>query len=406
MIFTAKSRELLLDELPKGCEIAEIGVAKGVFSGEIMRRCSPKKLHLIDPWKHMSGPGYKDYNLDVNNTSDAEGNNRIKMVMRRFGREIRSGSIEIHRMTSKDGAYKLSNKKFGWIYLDACHLEEHVFEDLSLWSALIREDGYIVGHDYVKNDLFGMEFGVIEAVARFLDKYPQWEMVHKTEDRFPSYILHKKPIDPEDIVKRANLPSIYHRGMPTVILGDAPCLEDDLPKLNHLGKIIICAHRSCLKFRGYVHYVCSIHHWNPEWVWEWRDKRRRDGLNYDFQAVHQVQTEQTNICVGTEMVEGCTFNLGDTGLLSTMFALKLLEPSELWFAGFDMSNKRHKGYLESWRLMYRENFYGIREKARFVNAGFAKRLTEASKIYINFREDWYSPYPALDKGKVKSKEME
>lgn len=44
----------LLSRLPKNGAVAEIGVAKGDFSENILRINSPRKLFLIDAW-HMEG---------------------------------------------------------------------------------------------------------------------------------------------------------------------------------------------------------------------------------------------------------------------------------------------------------------------------------------------------------------
>ena len=38
----------LLDRLPKGAKVAEVGVRFGEFSRDIVDRCAPKKLFLID----------------------------------------------------------------------------------------------------------------------------------------------------------------------------------------------------------------------------------------------------------------------------------------------------------------------------------------------------------------------
>jgi hypothetical protein len=43
----------LLRRMPVESVCAEIGVWKGDFSREILRRTSPKMLHLINPWKFM-----------------------------------------------------------------------------------------------------------------------------------------------------------------------------------------------------------------------------------------------------------------------------------------------------------------------------------------------------------------
>ena len=45
------SRVDLLQFLPKGGVVAEIGVAEGGFSKKILNATSPQTLHLIDPWE-------------------------------------------------------------------------------------------------------------------------------------------------------------------------------------------------------------------------------------------------------------------------------------------------------------------------------------------------------------------
>ena len=44
------NRRALLELLPKNAVIAELGVAQGVFTDEILATCSPSKCHLIDFW--------------------------------------------------------------------------------------------------------------------------------------------------------------------------------------------------------------------------------------------------------------------------------------------------------------------------------------------------------------------
>jgi hypothetical protein len=58
MYIAFTNRISLLSLLPKFGRVAEIGVAEGEFSQEILARTTPKHLHLIDPWVHQEVPGY------------------------------------------------------------------------------------------------------------------------------------------------------------------------------------------------------------------------------------------------------------------------------------------------------------------------------------------------------------
>ncbi|EKP0309979.1 hypothetical protein JGK42_003926, partial [Aeromonas veronii] len=44
------NRQALLERLPKQGIVAELGVAAGGFSRQIMALSQPQQLHLIDPW--------------------------------------------------------------------------------------------------------------------------------------------------------------------------------------------------------------------------------------------------------------------------------------------------------------------------------------------------------------------
>ena len=67
------TRENFLRFLPKNAVVAEIGVATGDFSAQILALSKPKRFHLIDPWVHQSIDEYKD---DPNNVEKAEADKR------------------------------------------------------------------------------------------------------------------------------------------------------------------------------------------------------------------------------------------------------------------------------------------------------------------------------------------
>jgi len=45
-----RSRQFLLEMMPKNSMCVEIGVQRAFFSSEILKIVKPKKLFLIDPW--------------------------------------------------------------------------------------------------------------------------------------------------------------------------------------------------------------------------------------------------------------------------------------------------------------------------------------------------------------------
>ena len=85
-------REDLLRFLPKNAVVAEIGVAHGDFSAQILEQSSPERLYLIDPWVHQDDGDYQD---DPNNVSQSEAVKRYEAVQSRFSNEIERGQIVI-----------------------------------------------------------------------------------------------------------------------------------------------------------------------------------------------------------------------------------------------------------------------------------------------------------------------
>ena len=100
------TREQLLAYLPKGGEIAEIGVAAGTFSRMIQSVVEPYRLHLIDPWEHQDRP---DYDRDLNNVPDNEHANRYNEILSYFSPLINTGHVKVHRSYSTESANTFSD---------------------------------------------------------------------------------------------------------------------------------------------------------------------------------------------------------------------------------------------------------------------------------------------------------
>jgi hypothetical protein len=77
-------REALLERLPRGGIAAEIGVAFGEFTRQILRRNKPGRLHLVDMW---DSPRY------------AEG---LKKIETEFADQLKAGQLVVNRGRSVD----------------------------------------------------------------------------------------------------------------------------------------------------------------------------------------------------------------------------------------------------------------------------------------------------------------
>jgi hypothetical protein len=187
MIIPYGSRLHLLNALPNNNKAAEIGVFRGELSGEILFNCNPNELFLIDCWNVSENP---DDALCFRNK--VEGDVIYNEVLNNFSAQISSGQINIIRDYTTNCVDKFPDKFFDWIYLDADHTYEAVKRDLELFEPKIKDDGFILGHDYTNSALAQQQkFGVIEAVNEFVKKYNYHFLAATLHEAFPSYVLAK-----------------------------------------------------------------------------------------------------------------------------------------------------------------------------------------------------------------------
>lgn len=144
------SRQALLDVLPGRGVVAEIGVGFGDFSADILARCRPRRLHLVDAW-----------------TGERYGAGRAE-VEARFATAIAEGRVVIEQADSLAGLAGLPDRAFDWIYLDTTHTYERTARELDLAAEKVRARGRIAGHDWTSgNPVLPWPYGVIEAANEF-----------------------------------------------------------------------------------------------------------------------------------------------------------------------------------------------------------------------------------------------
>jgi hypothetical protein len=189
MLIVNTTRQQIITCLPNHNNVCEIGVDVGNYSLDILNNCNPNKLHLIDPWVHIDDPSYKNDTVNVNSRQEE----KYRNVLKRFSNEILSGQVKVHRGFSYDVLQKFPNKYFDWIYVDGMHTYDTVLKDLNLCYSKVKDDGFILGHDYANHEIAKyMNFGVIEAITDFTLYNPTCKLFAITlESGWPSYILYK-----------------------------------------------------------------------------------------------------------------------------------------------------------------------------------------------------------------------
>jgi hypothetical protein len=157
--------------MPKRSVCAEIGVHEGEFSRQILDAVEPRRLHLIDPWKHEEGDRYRQAGYGgLGPGGQAIMNERYRRVQQRFAGEIRAGRMLIHRSPSSAASEHFQDSYFDWVYIDGNHLYEFVRRDLQLYYPKVKTGGFITGDDYGVEGWW--ENGAQKAVDEFVSRRP------------------------------------------------------------------------------------------------------------------------------------------------------------------------------------------------------------------------------------------
>lgn len=162
-------RLVLLDrvreDFQKEIVFAEIGVAFGDYSKEIVKRSDLRKFYLIDAWE---GERYEE---------------GYKAVKEKFATEIKDGIVEILRGYSTEKLKDIEDHSLDVAYIDTVHDYKITWEELMLCKEKVKDTGYIAGHDYVKyNHQSRMDYGVYDAVNHFAVEYG-YEFVYITMEK-------------------------------------------------------------------------------------------------------------------------------------------------------------------------------------------------------------------------------
>lgn len=171
------TREVMLEKLPKGGIVAELGVDIGTFSEKILEINRPKILYLVDAWDTNR---YNHYKHDT--------------VKEKFRKKIEKGEVKINVGLSTEVVKKFPDESFDWIYIDTDHSYGLTKKELQLWSSKIKPGGIIAGHDYIIGNWNGLiRYGVIEAVHEFC-VLNNWEIIFLTMELSisPSFAIRKK----------------------------------------------------------------------------------------------------------------------------------------------------------------------------------------------------------------------
>lgn len=136
------TRSNLLELVPKGGTVLELGVFLGDFAREILATCEPETLFLVDRWTGTAGSGDKDGNNHVNV------DNMESVYVTLCARYATDPRVRLVRSDTETFLRRWHARFFDMIYVDADHSYEAVMSDLTLALPLVKPGGWLMGHDY------------------------------------------------------------------------------------------------------------------------------------------------------------------------------------------------------------------------------------------------------------------
>lgn len=170
------NRLALLEAMPKDAVCAELGVDKGDFSAEILKRMSPSRLYLIDSWQSERYRGGK------------------LTVEEKFATEIEAGTVTVKIGLSVEVLNLFDDDTFDWVYIDTDHSYETTKKELETARQKVKPGGRIAGHDFTTgNTVKPWPYGVIEACHEFCDAF-DWQYEFLTLESHGHFSFCLKPI--------------------------------------------------------------------------------------------------------------------------------------------------------------------------------------------------------------------
>lgn len=166
------NREQLLQKFDRGGVWAEVGVASGSFSKQILDNVHPTLLVLVDAWGLVNSEPQAD-----------DGYKALIGVAREDHR------INVIRQLSDVAAGDFADATFDVVYIDADHTR--AYQDATAWWLKVKSGGYLTGHDYIDPKRWESESFI--TVKRDIDRFAAecGLQLTVTNEQYGSWVIHK-----------------------------------------------------------------------------------------------------------------------------------------------------------------------------------------------------------------------
>lgn len=163
LVKTPRPSILFMKEYFKNKSIkgAEIGVKEGLNSASILKTLNIDKLYLIDKWE-----SYRYFNMDEFHSK----------LIKKYAKDER---VTIIKASSEKAVDKVEDNSLDFVYIDANHDYDYVYQDLEIWYSKVKSKGVIAGHDVFNwyDVLDAVKDFCVENQIRFDIKLPDWYFI-------------------------------------------------------------------------------------------------------------------------------------------------------------------------------------------------------------------------------------
>ncbi len=135
--------DLIRIAIAPGSVVAELGIFCGDLSHEVLHRCRPSRLYLVDTWQGEAFPGDKD-GRNIRHVEDMVSPYR-KLLAEHLARRP---EVTLMRGRSVDCLGQMSNGTLDAVYIDTTHAYEDTAALLAISWEKVRPGGVILGHGY------------------------------------------------------------------------------------------------------------------------------------------------------------------------------------------------------------------------------------------------------------------
>lgn len=174
----------LLIQLVGFKKLCEIGVDRAGFLCRLIKS-NPELLVGIDIWKNDGIPGHMEKKRSDKQLEEDY------LFVKKWALEQKT-SVKIIRDYSENACNSFEDNFFDFIYIDADHTFNSIYNDLNIWYRKVKIGGILSGHDYhnLEKKKDNIKYGVVEAVNKFsIEKSIPFYLTK--ELKFPSFIFIK-----------------------------------------------------------------------------------------------------------------------------------------------------------------------------------------------------------------------